>query len=230
MSKEGLELAARCTWSCGMEDERDKILLKFIKKEKGLSIKKVTEVLEKTRPFPWYQFIAWLEKIDDPFDLKVVELFWKPNESSKEARKEDFEKFLSESEMPEPEQNYLLSLIPGDSFYPCHNFLILSDFDGKNLKIVDNCKLTAGRVTRAEETSFEVSYPKLAYDEKTKNLSLIRAEEKKWIDKGLTKNIHEQEVVIFHYNSARDRGNDQEMSSIWRATERAIELFNKGSK
>lgn len=226
MSREGLELAARCTWKCGMEDERDKILLKFIKE--GLGIKEATGTLEKTRPFPWYQFIAWLKEIDDPFDLEVIKVFWKPDESLKEMPKEKFEEFLSESEIPEPKHNYLLSLIPGNSFYPCHNFLILSDFSGENLKIVDNCKLTAGRVVEIEKTGFKVSYPKITYDEESKNFSLIG--EKKWIDRGLAENIHEEEVVIFHYNSARDRAREQEMNSIWRATEMMIELFNKSNR
>jgi hypothetical protein len=232
MSKEGLNFAARCTWNCGMEDERDEILLKFIEKKEDWSFKETTKALEESNPYAWYQFIAWLKKIDDVFDEEVINLFWKPGELLRRIEKRAFEEFLNESEILKPKQDHLLAQIPGDYFYPYHNFLILSDFpkEALNEEILDrlnNCKFDAGRVTAIGEGGPEVYYPKLIYDKESK-FSLIRA--KKWIKKGLLKSIHEQEVVFFHYNLVRDRGSEQEMNSSWRATEEAIKLFNQGSK
>lgn len=228
MSLEGLELHARYACWCRGIERIDKILSALVRKEK-VNLEDVIQTIKESSPYMWYRFVAWKSPdIKDPFDKKVIEAYWEGNELLKKESKRSFETFLAEEEIPELKWNTFLRFIPGNVFYPFHNFLILKNFYPglENVKEIDNCKVSVGRITDVGEAVLKVSYSALTYDKKSKNLNL-KAGYEEILKRGFVENVHEGDIISFHRGPTRRRLNEQKNISIYQATKNAIKLFNE---
>jgi hydrogenase maturation factor len=104
MSLAGLRLAAIYGFTpcrlgfCGSGNNNNiKILEQFIKKDNSLSNKARQILIGFEAAYPYYQLIAKVNKIHDPFDLRVVEAYWVGNKLLDKVDKLNFSKMISTS-------------------------------------------------------------------------------------------------------------------------------------
>lgn len=207
MSLEGLKLAALYSFGCRKAEmlKINFLLADFI--IAGTNRNAVEENLKKLLSYAWYQIIASRNKIKDPFDKRVVATYWIGGRLLKRIRGKD-----------------------GRVLLPFHNFTVLGAHNQEqNLKDVDNCKVSIGRIERIEGDNFSVSYYPLI--ERNGNILLADFYQPLVIsNKGFVHDAEIGEWVTFHYRVAREILPYRKAKQFYFQSVKAVELFNKAKK
>lgn len=220
--KSGLRLAALYAYGCQKTKELgiDEKLKKFV--ISGQNEQEIKFYLKKLEPYLYYQLIAMANKIDNPFDQRVVRSYWLGSEIL-EKIKQDLLKEL----VGQVDSFHLLRanyLILGGK--PQHNFSVLSKIPIKNeetVKMANQCLINWGRVIENTETGLTVFYQPLVLKNRKLTFGNLMM---KIIERGLLKRVKINDIVSIHFNEAREILNENNLENLKKYTEEAIEMFN----
>ena len=208
MSLEGLKLAALYSYDC-QKAKRLKInylLADFIKAE--INQDQVEKGLKELLSYAWYQIIASRSGIKDPFNEKVVRTYWTGSNLLKKIKGNR-----------------------GEILLPFHNFTVLETAHNQeqDLKDLDNCKISIGRVDKIEGDNFDVSYYPLI----KRNERIVLADFHKPIlinNKGFVWNVAVGEWITFHYRIVREVLEFEKAKEFYLRSREAVELFNEAKQ
>lgn len=217
-----LKLAALYAYGCQKtkELEIDELLKKFV--VSGQNKQKIESELKKLEPFLYYQLIAKSNKIDNPFDVRVVKAYWLGNEMIEKVKPELLKELVGQVD-----SFYLLKanyLILGGKAH--HNFSVLSKIPVKNektIEMVNQCLISWGRVVEKTETELTVFHQPLVLKDKKFVLGDLML---KKIKRGLLGRIKLNDIVSIHFNEAREIISDDDWHNLRKYTQEAIEMFN----
>ncbi len=222
---------------CGPQQEQ---LKKFIAGK--LSTSEIIPVLEKFEAaFPYYQLIARKNKINSPFNKKVIEAYWLGNKLLEKVTANDL-RFLITDDFSKPgllskkEAAVRARTIPFSS-KPHHSFhvLVLGSITGRvnfagDTKLKDTCRISWGKIISAKGGSasggknqmskLTVSYNPLIGKKKIK-LGKPTTKEINW-DKSMLPKTKIGDWVSFHWNYAIQKLTEENITNLYKYTQNTL--------
>jgi len=218
-SNNGLKIASRFGFRphylglCGPKQARqEKLLQKFLQGK--VSSGKMRPVFRKFMgAYSYYKLIARNNKINDPFDERVVSAYWIGNKLLDKVKTEDLRKMVAEEFsgpglLPKEIAAQKAAAIPKGS-KPHHSFHVLiigsvtGSVDFKNTGLKDLCRVGWGKVKKVENKSCTVEYQPLVGE---KNIKLGKSAKKEIVwDKNLVSELKVGDWVVFHWNYICDK-------------------------
>jgi hydrogenase maturation factor len=202
--------------------------------------------------YPYLQLIARQNKINDPFDQRVVEAYWIGNSLLKpvdnlEYRAFSKEKLILDKKLSKIDFQKLLTNISKKSFLPHHAFHVFNVFKRMGnelglhaLETMDQCRIGWSRIVKYQISN--IKYQKHKQD--IKNL-LIEAEQLKITNKKLKlgrpkireikidykgkqfiREIKAGDWVSFHWGYLCDVLKEEQVKNLKYYTKKAIEFYN----
>lgn len=233
---------------CGPKQE---LLRKFLVGQ--LSVPEIIPTLEKFEAaYAYYQLIAKKNKIDSPFNKKVVEAYWLGNDLLDKFTANDLRHFVEE-EFCQPgllsgsEAKKRAQLIP-DGIKPHHSFHVLAlgsvtgsvDFTG-NTKLKDICRIGWGRVIKLKSKNTRPALPgKVGEKGKTGKIAvsynplvgkkIIKfgkaiKKEINW-NKDILPEVEAGDWVSFHWNHALQKLNEDDIVNLFKYTQNTLSALN----
>jgi hypothetical protein len=250
---DGIKFASRYSFRpnilglCGPENDF-KLFNYVVGKDNNKSETK--KLLEKfIGAFAYYRLIAKANKITNPFDYRVVEAYWIGNNLLKKVKGEDLKKmiiadFTGHSLL---NKNIILSLIKkmSSNFLPHHSFHVfyLGSITGvvpKNLKTLNSCCVSWGRIKEIKDKSFVVlksnlvsKNRKIIFDKPVRQKILFKLtsfEQIRENNQSFIKNPHVGDNISIHWNWACDKLNKKSLENLKYWTNYNLDLINKYNK
>lgn len=196
--------------------------------------------------YPYLQLIARGNKINDPFDQRVVEAYWIGNKFLNNVKNSDYLPFIDEKLFLEKRlsKNDFIKLkrkIARSRFLPHHNFHVFNifkqmgqDLSFPRLKTMDECRIGFGKIknqsaswrTKIKSCLVE-SKPLIIIDGKlgfgnpaVKELNLY------YKGKQIIKDLKLGDWVSFHWGYLCDVLTEQRVKNLEFYTKKAIEFYN----
>lgn len=196
----------------------EKLILDFLKNPEEAKLSFVTSIFEKLEAFLFYQMIAKMNGIPDPFDSVLVKAYWLGNRLLKTIENKDI-LFVSPA--------YFIKLSDLIGTKPHHNFGVLwPTKKTKNipLKKIDECLVKPGRVIKVKQKTILVETISLFRKGKKINFRRSNEEVSKEVMKGL---IGHGDWVSIHFDMARERISRNCANNLAEITKEAISFFNR---
>jgi len=175
-----------------------------------------------------YPFLEFIAKATGkfPFELKVPEAYWIGNELLDKISKEDFYRFIIDKFRVDKKEtkNY-------DNPIAYHTFYVLNIYskpDKRVLELIDNCRISWGKVLEIKNDNLKIEYKPLSI----KDGKFILADSKlKYVkfDPNIKdfKNLRVGDWVSIHWNFACDILSKTNLNNIIKYTERSLKITNK---
>jgi hypothetical protein len=239
MSAPGLKLAARYSYRpftlgfCGPQNnEAKKIITNYLLGEKNLE-DKVKGVFEKfIGAYPYYQLIAWKNKIKDPFDKKVVEAYWVGNKLLEKVSKKDIAlmilgAFSLPGWLPLPKAKKVIEDLPLKSL-PHHSFHVLflgsvTDTVAIKGKAIDLCRISWGQVKKVSGDKLIVEYKPLILKPRPRLAGKIKKEISYEPNFGVI--ITVGDWVSFHWDFVSDKLDKIQVKNLEKYTLHNLKLY-----
>ncbi len=189
--------------------------------------------------YPYLHFIAWSNKIRDPFNEKVVEAYWIGNELLENISKNSLYRHLTDNLRinkkikPKSYQQVKTRIALGAR--PHHNFHVLNiwrrignqDIE-RALSSMDLCRISWGRVVKVNKSSLRVSYQPLILENNDLILGKEIVQEVAYqIDKkGFINQIQEGDWISMHWGFACEVLSGLQVAYLKKYTEENIRLVN----
>jgi hypothetical protein len=189
--------------------------------------------------YPYLEFIAQENRINDPFDLSVVEAYWIGNDLLNQVNlnqfyyhlKDRFKKRIKSKSFEHVSNKIALAAKPYHAF---HVFEILPKIGGiKGIDLgpvlitINSCMINPGQILKVEDEYLEVQYHPLIFDRK---LIFAKSEAKKieykFKDKSFISNPRVGDWVAFHWNWACDFLSPRQLVNLKKWTLYHLKLAN----
>jgi len=227
---------------CGPKKNKADALLKFLKNKNNVSEKEVRKILKKFKgAYGYYKLIAKSNRVNDPFDEKVVKAYWVGNELLEKVKFSDLQEMiireLSRSRLlPKEIVKRKVKEIPKNS-KPHHSFhvFVVGSITGRIIlkgKLLDLCRVGWGKVKKVQSSKFKVQSQlvviyKPLVGKKRLNLGKEIEKEVNW-DKDLVPEVKIGDYVSFHWNQVVEVLNNKDVKNLEKYTKITLEsLFNK---
>lgn len=213
----------------------------FERASRKISDQKLREILsEFEAAFPYIQFIANENKIEDPFDWKVVEAYWLGNDLLTKVSVSKFYRHL-EDHFGNRAKPGVLTLIANKlpkGAKPHHSFHVLDVYQkvgsmrgvnlGPAIETINNCLISWGRVIKIDKNFLEVEYQPLILNKKL----FFGPNQTKKIDyqfqgKTLLDNPQIGDWVSIHWNWACDILTDRQLKNLQKWTLWHLRIANQ---
>ena len=197
-----------------------------------LSIPAIIPTLEKFEAaYAYYQLIARKNKINSPFNKRVIEAYWLGNEfldkiTANDLRELITDRFCQPGLLSKKEAERRVKLIPENS-RPHHSFHVLVlgsitgsvDFTG-DTKLKDICRVGWGRVIQLKKDKLVVWHTPLVGKN---NIHFGKAIKKSlnW-DKQILPSVKAGEWVSFHWNYALQKLNEGNIINLHKYTQNTL--------
>lgn len=220
--REGLRTAALYAFGCQRTKELniDEILKKFV--IFGKNEKEIEFYLKKLEPYFYYQLIAMANRIEEPFNERVVRAYWIGNRLLEKVKPELLKEMVGQVDSFYLRQaNYLI--IGGKAH---HNFSVLSKIPVKNKKIVEvvnQCLISWGKVIEKFGTELTVLYQPLILQNRK---FILKDPLIKKVKCDLIERVKINDIVSIHFNEAREILSESDLEYLQKYTKEAIEMFN----
>ncbi len=202
--------------------------------------KKIREILtDFEAAYPYIQFIANENKIQDPFDWRVVEAYWIGNELLDNISVSKFYRYLEDhfGKRAKKEIMYQISGKVPLGAKPYHAFHVLEIYrrlgslkghrPGPLLETINNCLVTWGKIIDIKKGKLEIEYSPVIYQNK-----LILGQPRKkdidfqFKDKALLGNPRVGDYVSVHWNWACDILTERQLKNLQKWTLWHLKLAN----
>lgn len=189
--------------------------------------------------YPYLRFIALSNRINDPFDRRVVEAYWIGNSLLENVKMSKFYNHLVfdhklKKRLDPKSLEYLISKIPLGA-KPCHAFHVFNVFTrtGHNalahtIETMDKCRISWGKVTKIYADNLEV----LSNPLKIKNGKLVLGPAKKSIiiwkfnNKSFIDNLKVDDFVSIHWDWACEKLAPAQVQNLKYYTNQSLKLIN----
>lgn len=238
---QGLKIAALYSFPafklgfCGPRGKlATRVFLNFLSGKKNLE-KKIRKILTEFKGvYPYYKLIAKCNKIENPFNEKVVKAYWIGNSLLEKVKINDLRKMIikdfSGPGLLSKEMAFKKTKeIPVNS-KPHHSFhvLIIGSVTGKvklKGKLLDLCRISWGKVikktkVKSKKSKIIVKYQPLIA-EKTIQLGKLIEKEIIW-DKTLVPKLKISDWVSFHWNHLVERINEEDVKNLKKYTQMTL--------
>lgn len=195
---DGLKLASMYSYNCenahiyGFQQQ----LKDFAQKKTG-DAKKIRNCITKLESYKFYEIIAKINGMEDPFDQRIISYYWKGTPNLKGELWHNYTTFITILE------------IPMESIF---------------VKLVDECIVHPAKVIESSENSFLVKYFPAV---KIKGKIILGAETEKIVSNSLPCKAAPGDYITIHFSSAVEKINDKELKTLLFITERSLEKFEK---
>jgi len=191
--------------------------------------------------YPYLRLIAHANRLDDPFDPRVVEAYWIGNALLERVGAAPFFESLKARFLPRmkaTEFSWMTSIL-ADGARPHHNFHVFDVYRRAGLlrdaraevalDRMDQCRISWGRVLFAEGAEVVVERPPLVLQSgKIAIGTHATVRVLRHIDgRGYLDDFKPGETVSIHWNWACDRIDRRALGQLVRSTRRAIEHTNR---
>lgn len=200
--------------------------------------------------FPYLNLIAKTNKIDDPFNERVVEAYWIGNSLLEKVKEADLifhlrENLLLERKLAKVDfkklikKSFLLPFLPHHAFHVVNIFKMARlDLDSYKIEAIDNCRIGWGEIDKILNIKNKI------HNQKT-NKILVRTRRLKLkngalvLDKPVTreirvdykgeefiKNLKVGDWVSFHWGYLSDFLTDRQVKNLKFYSQKAIDFYN----
>lgn len=186
--------------------------------------------------YPYLQFIARSNRLEDPLDPRVVEAYWIGNELLKGVEAGGFYSFLEEAflpRVPERLRKYLIGKVP-EGARPHHSFHVLdvSMRTGaleQNVETLDGCRISWGPVLRVEDGQATVQVRPLVLENGRLEFGTPqeRVAYRRMNGKGYLEDLRPGELVTLHWHWICDRITPQQARTLAQNTRYHLGLANR---
>jgi hypothetical protein len=191
--------------------------------------------------YPYLQLIARANKLDDPFDLRVVEAYWLGNELLERVDMGALFRSLEErfrGRTKPKDWPWLAAKAPAGA-RPHHSFHVLDVFPRVGLmrsgaadhvlETIEQCRIRWGRVLRVEGATLEVEVVPLALRNGKLELDPPQVESvARWVTgRGFVDGVREGEWVSVHWGWACDGLTPRQRANLERYTRLHVSLCNQ---
>lgn len=195
--------------------------------------------------YPYLQFIAWKNKILDPFDRRVVEAYWIGNKLLKPLTLFEYQAFAQEKlfldkKLSKEELANLKLKIDNVRFLPHHNFHVFNIFKRTGhvvsfhtLQTMDECRISWGKIIKTQNSklkaqSYLVETQKLAeINHRLKlNKQIFKTVKLDYRGKSFIKNLKVGDWISFHWGFVCDVLTKKQVKNLEFYTKQAINFFN----
>jgi len=190
--------------------------------------------------YPYLQLIARENRIDDPFDRRVVEAYWLGNNLLHNIKNRDYLEFLRERltiEKRTSKKDYqeIKIKILANGFLPHHTFHVLNIFKTtakdtslKSLLAMDECRINYGKIILCQNLKLKCQ-TKILKPRKS-SLTLFSPEIKEiginFNDKKIIKKLKEGDWISFHWGMICDTLTARQVRNLEFYTQKAVKFFN----
>jgi Family of unknown function (DUF6390) len=189
--------------------------------------------------WPYLELIAAENGIGDPLDPRVVEAYWVGSPLLDRIDERRFGRHLEERfrARTEPAWRWLASAVTARAV-PHHNFhvfavypwvgLLRTGASTEPLRVLESCRIAAGRVERVAENTATVIVEPLVWDGRRLRLGGRTKREATWHTDGLgfVGELHPGDSVSVHWDWICDRLRPGEVRQLRRHTLRALAVAN----
>jgi len=214
---------------CGPSDNRA-VFDYFINQKDDERLMKLLSKFEGA--YPYLQYIAFKNKINDPFDERVVEAYWIGNALLNCISINDYHNYLKNRFKGQWDKK-AFDMIFSSSIYsakPHHSFHVLSGFAKKNisdktLEFIRNCMINTGKVKAIQKDNIAIiSKELICKDNKLYYWKSID----KTIDysDSFLPNIQIGDTISYHWNWVCDKLQDLEAKRLDGWNRYHINIFN----
>jgi len=191
MDKQGLLLCAKYAVSpnffgyCGLDKNSN--LVDHLRENVG--DREVASILSDFETlYPYLQLIARQNKINDPFDRRVVEAYWIGNSLLKPVRAVEYqafskEKLILDKKIPKKSFQKLLTNISQRPFLPHHAFHVFNIFKRTGndpsfhtLDTMNECRIGWGSITKVQSSTLNQNKFGSGQEFKVQNEIIVKAE------------------------------------------------------
>ncbi|MBU0708332.1 hypothetical protein KJ596_01110 [Patescibacteria group bacterium] len=190
--------------------------------------------------YPYLRLISQENRIDDPFDKRVVEAYWVGNQLLEKVTNIKYWRFLNEllllrKRMGQFEYNKTGSKIASYTLLPHHSFHVFNIFKrtGKDpsyhtLNTMDNCRISWGQLIENKLTSLLVRTHPLVFENQQLKLGAATAREVElgYKGKGFLDKLKVGDKISYHWGHACDHISQRQMKNLHYYTQRSIDYFN----
>lgn len=203
---------------CGPSDNRT--IFQYFKSSQ--SDKGLIELLCKFEgAYPYLEYIAWVNKIPNPFDYRVVESYWIGNELLENVSMNGFYDYLKNRFKGQWKKNSLEKVFAQNRIgaKPHHSFHVVSTLARKkvNQKILDHvgdCLIQFGKIIEIKNRVVVVEYDRFVFDNQFKKIT----SQKKLInnigDIDFIVDLKKEDIVSFHWGRVCDKLNDRQIKLL----------------
>lgn len=146
---------------CGPDANRE--VFSYI--ERGISDPGLEKIIGQFRTlFPYLKHIAEINKIQDPFNDKVVEAYWIGNNLLENIGKNSFYRYLADKQKIRHDKAVGSGAVPHHSFHVFEVWKQKKDFDSEiNIEKIDNCRISWGAIEKVDGPFLFVKTKPLLY-------------------------------------------------------------------
>jgi hypothetical protein len=193
--------------------------------------------------YPYLQLIAHQNKINDPFDRRVVEAYWIGNPLLKPVKAIEYQAFSKEKltldkKLSKVSLQKSLNNISKKSFLPHHAFHVFNifrrmgnDFALRKLEAMEQCRIGWGRVAKYQISNIKnifVKTKQLTVNNKQLSLakSIVKELKIDYKGKSFIKDLKLEDWVSFHWGYMCDFLTETQVKNLEYYTKKAIEFYN----
>jgi len=192
--------------------------------------------------FPYLKFIAQSNKIENPYDQKVIEAYWIGNQLLDNIKPLRFRQFFEDElelkkKLTKDKLNPLIEKVYGGGF-PFHNFHVFNVWKrlgkvpvDKTLESMENCRISWGRVIAVDSPKSKVQSLPLVIENDQLKLGTPVEKEIRWKleDQGFIDKLEIGDWVTIHWNWACEKIDPQRLKNLIYYTQKSLDFVNKKS-
>ena len=191
--------------------------------------------------YSYLKLISIENKIEDPFNQKVVEAYWIGNSLLDNISNRDYayllqEKLDLERKMEKIKFQKVKAKVLSTKFYPQHAFHVFNIFKRTGyvnsihtIDTMDSCRIGWGRVMKSKSSKIYIETKQLSINNKELSLGKTRVKEL-MIDyngKSFLNNLKVGDWVSFHWGFVCDVLTEQQVKNLEFYTQKAIDFYNQ---
>ena len=191
--------------------------------------------------YSYLKLISIENKIEDPFNQKVVEAYWIGNSLLDNISNRDYayllqEKLDLERKMEKIKFQKVKAKVLSTKFYPQHAFHVFNIFKRTGyvnsihtIDTMDSCRTGWGRVMKSKSSKIYIETKQLSINNKELSLGKTRVKEL-MIDyngKSFLNNLKVGDWVSFHWGFVCDVLTEQQVKNLEFYTQKAIDFYNQ---
>lgn len=194
----GVKIASMYSFNCdNAQIYGFSLQLKDFAESKNADTKKIKDYLKKLDSHKFYEIIAKINGIENPFDYNVVSYYWKGTPNLKKELWHNYTTLMP------------ILKIPMDSIF---------------VKLVDDCIVHPAKILESSEKSFLIKYLPIV---KIKEKIILGAETEKIVGNPLSCKAAPGDYITIHFSSAVEKINYDEFKTLLFITKKSLEKFNE---
>lgn len=183
--------------------------------------------------FPYYKLIASKNKIEDPFNEKVVEAYWignvlLENVTSSDVKRMIKHEFVGEELLSVSQAEKLIEKIPfGIKAHHSTHVFHVGSVTGRVVlkgKLLDICRICWGQAGKVKKNKIEVYYKPTIITEERKELGFYKKDfihrEPKFVPK-----IKKKDIISFHWQEACQVLSEEQKENLEKYTKHTLSLL-----